>query len=50
MLAFFAFREKIWERGSFEEVVVSNLIADVVTPEKTVPKGTEDFFNVFLYI
>ena len=29
---------------------LSNLIAYVENPEKTVPKGTEDFFNVFSYI
>ena len=29
---------------------LSDLIAYVEDPEKTVPKGTEDFFNVFSYI
>ena len=29
---------------------LSDLIAYVENPEKTVPKGTEDFFNVFSYI
>ena len=29
---------------------LSDLIAYVKNPEKTVPKGTEDFFNVFSYI
>ena len=29
---------------------LKDLIAYVENPEKTVPKGTEDFFNVFSYI
>ena len=29
---------------------LSDLIAYVENPEKTIPKGTEDFFNVFSYI
>ena len=29
---------------------LSDLIAYVENPEKTVPKGTEDFFNVFSFI
>ena len=29
---------------------LSDLIAYVENPEKTVPSGTEDFFNVFSYI
>ncbi len=29
---------------------LSDLISYVENPEKTVPKGTEDFFNVFSYI
>ena len=29
---------------------LSDLIAYIENPEKTVPKGTEDFFNVFSYI
>lgn len=29
---------------------LSDLIAYVENPEKTVPRGTEDFFNVFSYI
>ena len=29
---------------------LGDLIAYVENPEKTIPKGTEDFFNVFSYI
>ena len=29
---------------------LSDLIDYVENPEKTVPKGTEDFFNVFEYV